>query len=90
MPFPVDFGAVNTALLAAIGIGLWRSLMRLDRLDQAVLGIDGKGGLVDDVRELVKSKQELEKSVVALNAAVYELQQFRLTIESIVAMRKPR
>lgn len=64
--------------------------MKVNRVDQAVIGIGGKGGLIDDVRELAKSKQELEKSVIALNAAVVELQKFRLTIESIVSMRKTK
>lgn len=89
-PSDFDFGIVNTGLLIAIGTGLWKALMKLNRVDQAVIGIDGKGGLLDDVRELVKSKQELEKSVIALNTAVVELQKFRLTIESIVSMRRTK
>lgn len=86
----IDWSQINTIFLAGIGAGVWRALMKVNRVDQAVIGIGGKGGLIDDVRELAKSKQELEKSVIALNAAVVELQKFRLTIESIVSMRKTK
>lgn len=83
--------ALLVGVIALIGWSLVNQLaLRRQSIQTvtALLGLGGRGGLLQDVRELMIARQELEKSVVALNSAVAELQRFRRILENVAQLRK--
>lgn len=73
-----------SAILAALGFALVQGqyvYRRAARVDQALVGYDGEGGVLADIREVRGSKDELTKAVTALNTAVSELQSWRAALE---------
>lgn len=90
----IDVAGLTVALLvgviALIGWSLANQLAIRKQSIQtvaALLGMGGSGGLLRDVKELMAARQELEKSVAALNSAVGELQRFRRVIENVTQLR---
>lgn len=43
---PVEWGAINTALLLALGGYVWRQMKKVDTLYQAFFGVNGRNGLL--------------------------------------------
>lgn len=43
---PVEWGAINTALLLALGGYLWRQARRVDTIYQALFGVNGRNGML--------------------------------------------
>jgi hypothetical protein len=66
----LDWSVVNTALLlGAIGY-LYRQARLADALRQAVLGLDGHGGMLDEIRVLRERSHTLANALTTLNGTV--------------------
>ena len=69
-PVAFDWSLVNTALIvAAIGY-LYRQAQIVDQVRQALLGLDGKSGALDEIRRLRERLYELTQVVQTLTTTM--------------------
>ena len=70
---PVDWSAVNTALILG-GLGyLWRQSRTIDGLRQALMGLDDRSGALAEIQNLRSRVYELVQTMTTLNVAVGHL-----------------
>lgn len=68
-----DWSTINTALiLAAIGY-LYRQAKIVDQVRQALLGFEGQGGIIAEVKLLRERSHELANQLSVLSGTVEEL-----------------
>ena len=68
-----DWSFINTALLiAALGY-LWRQSRIVDTVRQVILGIEGRGGMLEETKTLRQRVELLETTMGVLNASVTHL-----------------
>lgn len=73
---PLDWSQLNTLLLVgAIGY-LWKQARTVDQVRQALLGIDGKGGALEEIKLLRQRSHDLANAMMALNATVANMTEF--------------
>src|SRR6266704_2310096 len=77
----IDWSVVNTALiLGAIGY-LYRQARIVDQVKQALLGINGRGGALEEIQLLRQRSHELANALQVLNGTVelltHEMRQMR-------------
>lgn len=69
----IDWGVVNTGLiLAAIGY-LYRQARIVDQVRQALLGMEGQGGVFAEVKLLRERTHDLANKMATLTATVEHL-----------------
>ena len=67
---PLDWSTVNTALIiGSIGY-LYRQARIVDQVRQALIGMDGKGGALDEIRGLRQRMYELTQVVQTLTTTM--------------------
>lgn len=67
---PFDWSTVNTALLlGALGY-LWRQSRIVDSMRQSVFGIDGRGGLIEEMKMLRTRTHDLSNTMTTLTLMV--------------------
>lgn len=68
-----DWSVINTALLiGAIGY-LWRQAKLVDQVRQALLGFEGHGGIIVEVKLLRERSHELANTMSVLSGQVEQL-----------------
>jgi len=71
----INWSVLNTALLvAAIGY-LYKQSRMVDQLRQALLGIEGQGGIISEVKMLRERSHDLANRMAALSGELHELTQ---------------
>lgn len=69
----IDWSVVNTALiLGAIGY-LYRQARIVDQVRQALLGMEGQGGIIAEVKLLRERSHDLANQMAVLSGTVEEL-----------------
>lgn len=69
----IDWSVINTALiLGAIGY-LYRQARIVDQVRQALLGMEGQGGIIAEVKLLRERSHDLANQMAALSGTVEEL-----------------
>ena len=71
----IDWSVVNTGILLTILTYVWRRLRGVDQLRQALLGLNGKGGALEDINSLKQRVQDLTIALTTLNVTVTVLNQ---------------
>lgn len=70
---PLDWSIINTALIVgAIGY-LYRQARIVDQVRQALLGMEGQGGIIAEVKLLRERSHELANQMASLSGTVEEL-----------------
>lgn len=73
-----------SGLVALLGFALLQGQLvyrRAAAVHQALVGYDGKGGVIGDVSELKQTRLELTQAVTALQDGVGELRNWRAALE---------
>ncbi len=78
----VDFGAVNTALIIAAIAYLYKQARVVDQVRQALLGFEGKGGIIEEVKMLRQRTHDLANAMQVLSVSLEHLAQRMETRET--------
>lgn len=69
----VDWSTINTALIiGAIGY-LYRQARIVDQVRQSLLGIEGQGGIIGEIKLLRERSHDLANEMATLGGTVQEL-----------------
>lgn len=66
----LDWSAVNTALLLAVGGFLWHQSRVVDSVRQALFGVEGQGGALAEIKILRERTHDLAGTMQVLNTTV--------------------
>lgn len=68
-----DWSVVNTTLLLAAILYLYRQARVVDQVRQVLLGVEGQGGVLAEVKLLRERSHDLSNSMAELSGTVQEL-----------------
>jgi hypothetical protein len=83
----LDWDTFNTALILAMLGYVWRQGRIVDQLKQAILGVEGHGGALDEIRMLRQRSHELANQMVKLGSQIEILAS---TLEQRARRREPK
>jgi hypothetical protein len=79
-----DWSAINTALIIGAVAYLYRQARIVDQVRQSLTGMDGKGGVLDEITRLRERSHDLANHMAALVTTVEsftdELREYRTTL----------
>lgn len=70
-----DWGQVNTALILAAILYLYRQARIVDSVRQALLGVEGQGGALSEIKLLRERSHDLANKMTILSGTVEQLTQ---------------